>query len=515
MNRYKIKYKIAVTSLAALLSLQLCACTGQNAEDQTTVGDSCADNYEITATTDISASDEYSADVTFTFDETSISASGANDGYEISGTDLKIDSPGTYLITGTCSDGSVTVKKSTTDVILLLDGIDLSSSDTAPIVCAKSTQVKIVAMSGSENTLSDSIQNNDEEYTDNTDAENAVIKCKDGSNVTICGDGTINIISNGKNGIKSGASTDTEGEASLTIKEVTLNISASVNDAINAEQLLNIESGTLNISAADDAIHSDIELNIGSEGTDGPSITISSSVEGIEASSLNIMSGDINITSSDDCLNAANSDLGNYDFVINISGGSINAYTSGGDGFDSNGDLNISGGQVIVWSANMADNQPLDADGTINVTGGVVLAAGASNGMGSTISADQAYVTFGSSMGTPGAAGTINDGDTISINDNNGNVIFTCDAMCNAQYVFFSSGDLADGTDYSLYVNGTSTASATSQTGTASSDGTNNMGGGMNGGMNGGMDMPGGGGRGADDMPGDPNGMRGMQQPDF
>lgn len=41
----------------------------------------------------------------------------------------------------------------------------------------------------------------------------------------------------------------------------------------------------------------------------------------IEAAELNVLSGDITILSSDDCMNAANSDLGNYDFVINISGG--------------------------------------------------------------------------------------------------------------------------------------------------------------------------------------------------
>ena len=39
---------------------------------------------------------------------------------------------------------------------------------------------------------------------DNTEAENAVIKTKDGSDVTICGTGTININSNGKNAESSG-----------------------------------------------------------------------------------------------------------------------------------------------------------------------------------------------------------------------------------------------------------------------------------------------------------------------
>ena len=32
-------------------------------------------------------------------------------------------------------------------------------------------------------------------------------------------------------------------------------------------------------------------------------------------------------------MNAANSDLGSYDFSMNISGGTINAYSSEGDGF--------------------------------------------------------------------------------------------------------------------------------------------------------------------------------------
>ena len=67
---------------------------------------------------------------------------------------------------------------------------------------------------------------------------------------------------------------------------------------------------------------------------------------------------------------------------MNISGGVITACSSSGDGFDSNGDLTISGGTVAVWTANTADNQPLDADGAITVSGGTVLAAGGSAGMG-------------------------------------------------------------------------------------------------------------------------------------
>lgn len=96
-------------------------------------------------------------------------------------------------------------------------------------------------------------------------------------------------------------------EASLTIRELTLTIHAPVNDAINAGQLLTIESGELTISAADDAIHCDYTLQIGAEGTDRPAISITDCCEGLEAATLNVASGDIRIRASDDCLNAANS----------------------------------------------------------------------------------------------------------------------------------------------------------------------------------------------------------------
>lgn len=74
----------------------------------------------------------------------------------------------------------------------------------------------------------------------------------------------------------------------LTIRDLTLNIDAPVNDAINAEQLLNVESGTLTIDAADDAIHCDLVLNIGADGTDGPTIDITNCCEGLEGAELNV-----------------------------------------------------------------------------------------------------------------------------------------------------------------------------------------------------------------------------------
>ena len=420
--------KLMALMVSAAMILSLAACSKQGNDTKTQAG-----------------TGSYSADAAFTFTDGAITATGESSGYEIDGTYLTIEASGTYLLSGECSDGSVEVKKGTTGVTLILDGLELESSDTAPISCRKSTEVTILAAEGSVNYLRDSEKNNDGEYPDNENAENAVIKCKDGSQVTLCGTGTLNITANGKNGIKSGATTDEEGEASLTVKELTLNISAPVNDAINAEQLLNIESGTLSIAAGDDAVHSDLTLNIGADGTDGPTISITECCEGLEAAELNILSGDISILSSDDCLNAANSDLGSYDFAMNISGGT-----------------------VVVWTANRADNQPLDADGTLSVTGGTVLAAGGSNGMGISISAEQAFVTFGSSGGMGGASTLVSKGDVISVKDASGNTLYSGAASFDAGYVFFSSADLSDGGSYSLYAGSESAATGTAQTGSSS-----------------------------------------------
>lgn len=349
----------------------------------------------------------------FTFTDIAITAKdGDCTGYDIDGTALTIEAAGTYIVSGSCQNGSITVKKGVTGVTLVLSGLTLTAGGTAAIACNKSSGVTIVAQDGTTNILSDTETNNDDSYPDNANAENAVIKCKDGSQVTLCGSGSLTVNANGKNGIKSGATTDEEGEAWLVIRDLTLTISAPVNDAINAEASLTILSGDLTIDAGDDAVHSDYYLTVGAAGTDGPTITVNSCNEGLEAADLSIAGGNITIHAGDDCLNAANSDLTGYAFTLSISGGTLVMDTTSGDGIDSNGTLSISGGTVVVWTNSTADNQPLDADGTLSISGGTVLAAGGSVGMGITLSGDsQPYVMFGSTGmggmggGRPGSIG--------------------------------------------------------------------------------------------------------------
>ncbi len=479
---------------------------GSNTAASDESSDNNASDSDDTAATDTSddtastgdASSETAAETTFTFTNSGITATGGDSSnYKIDGTNLTIKAAGTYTLTGSCSDGSVTVKKGTIGVTLILSGLSLTNQGTAttataPLSINKSTGVTIVVAAGTVNTLTDSKYNNDDTYTTNEEAENAVIKCKDGSQVTITGTGTLNIVSNGKNGIKSGT-TDTETDtanprdAFLTIENATVNITTSVNDAINAEQELNILSGTLTISAADDAIHCDYTLNISATGTIGPTIRITKSYEGIEGATINVYSGDISILSSDDLMNAANSDLTNYNFSLNIYGGTIYAYSTSGDGIDSNGTLNIYGGTVEVWTANTADNSPLDADGGVNIQGGTVFAAGGSSGMSERMTATQAATVFGGSSGGMGGWGgsssqLIAKGATVAVKDASGNTVYTATAPCNASHVICSASSMTSGSSYTLTSGSSSVGTATATTGSLSSGG---MGGGMGGGQDG------------------------------
>ena len=448
-----------LTSVLILNLLTGCSMSGsQGASASQDASES--QNASASAKTDSASADSAKDGVNISFSNDGITVVDSP-GLSIDGTSLTITASGTYLLSGSCEDGSVKVQKGTTGVVLVLDGLTLSSQTTAPIICAKSTEVTIEAAAGTVNTLSDTEANND--ASSNSVAENAVIKCKDGSQVVLCGTGELILRANGKNGIKSGASTETEGDASLTIRELALTIDAPVNDAVNAESILNVESGTLEISAGDDALHSDGELNIGADGTDGPSISIASCYEGLEGTVVNIFSGDIDLQSIDDCINAANSDQPNEDFQINITGGKITASASDGDGFDSNGDLTISGGSVAVWTANAADNEPLDADGTVTISGGTVLAAGESSGMGIHLEASQPCVIFGGDSSEGGffrQTALLTKESSFSILADDQTTLYSAEAMCSASYIIFSSPDLTESASCSLSSGDTETTSS-------------------------------------------------------
>lgn len=277
---------------------------------------------------------------------------------------VKITSSGTYVVSGSSSDGNITVKKGTTGVVLVLEDLDLTSTTGATVSVNKEAEVKII-ISGNvvltDNENPDDEDSEDEEVADAFDG--AALKVKANANVYVTGDGTLTINGNAKNGIKGG------DEASLIFDGVTVNINA-VNDGINVNYDVTLLSGNFTIAAGDDAIHADHILTIGSEDGEGPTIKVTSSNEGLEGTVVNIYGGDISIVSSDDAINAANGDglyEGVLDYSFNMMGGRL-VINSQGDGIDSNGNVNLMGGSAEIHSGSQGGEAGIDYDGQLYVS---------------------------------------------------------------------------------------------------------------------------------------------------
>ncbi|MGN0513659.1 MAG: carbohydrate-binding domain-containing protein, partial [Lachnospiraceae bacterium] len=231
-------------------------------------------------------------------------------------------------------------------------------------------------------------------------------------------------------GLKVSGNNDNETEPTneLVINGGTFELNTA-DDGIHSEGYCDITGGTFNIYAGDDGVHADATLTLGSENgyERDPEINIYDSYEGLEGVTVNAYSGKYYVKASDDGINAAggssngtsggnhdsfvpggqrpgqggsntggqNSSAGNYS--LNISGGKFYVDCQG-DGLDSNGALNLSGGDITVLSMRGGgDNSPLDADGTILINGATVFAAG-SKGMGVNLSgASQSVYTNTSS----------------------------------------------------------------------------------------------------------------------
>lgn len=118
-------------------------------------------------------------------------------------------------------------------------------------------------------------------------------------------------------------------------------------DGIRSYKNALINAGEFNIKSNQDGILVDLDLSI-----TGGWITIEKSVEGIEATNVLISGGKHLINSSDDGVNASVVNEEKDEKVkprITFSGGETFVYSKG-DGIDSNGDIKIDGGKLVVYT---------------------------------------------------------------------------------------------------------------------------------------------------------------------
>ena len=404
-----------------------------------------------------------SADATLTFSDTAVTASGDTVGLEIDGTDLTITAAGTYELTGSCKDGSVTMKKGTTGVTLILDGLTLTSTDSAALSCNKDTQVTLQIVG--TNTLTDAEDIANEE-SDGFDG--AAVKVKSGASLDITGTGTLTVSGDCKNGVKGGAlatitvdsgtlvinaennglacdnavvinggsltvtagndgikaepdEDDTDSAGTITVTGGTIKITStgdsvqsvgdmtitggtfsieSGDDAFKSAKDLTVTGGTFRISAADDGMSADYVLSLGTKGaSSGPDITITKCTEGLEGAAVNLYSGKAVITASDDGVNAANKDLTGYTYAINVTGGDWYV-NANGDAMDSNGNITVSGGVIELYGSPNGGNNALDYEGTCTVSGGTLFTVDCATM--NQVPSYGAYVVFGRTNGGMG-----------------------------------------------------------------------------------------------------------------
>lgn len=121
---------------------------------------------------------------------------------------------------------------------------------------------------------------------------------------------------------------------------------------------------------------------------------------------------------------------------------------AGGDGLDSNGNLYIDGGIVLVNGPENNGNGALDYDGSCVVSSSVLAAAG-SSGMAQTSGSDSTQPSLAVYYTAAQEAGTL-----AALTDSQGNVVAAFAPAKKYQSIVFSSPDLKQGETYTLYTGG-------------------------------------------------------------
>lgn len=274
------------------------------------------------------------------------------------------------------------------------------------------------------------------------------------NNVTIT-KGTFTLIAGG--GSSAQLATDASAKGIKGINGVTIDGGEftlnTADDGIHSNKLVVINGGTYTIASGDDGIHSDAELTI-NDGT----ITISKSVEGIEGGIITVNKGTLDVTSSDDGFNSSygNGAENNDGSSLNLKGGTIYVNASGGDGLDSNGNINISGGTIIVHGPQSQPEVGLDYNGTCNVTGGFLVVSGSSSNMTQAPSTSSSQYSVKIMFTTSIAANSI-----FHLQDSEGNELANFKPKRSYSSIIFSSPNLKSGATYAIYTGGSATGTET------------------------------------------------------
>lgn len=346
-------------------------------------------------------------------------------GIENDGSKYTIQAAGEYTFSGTLSEGQIVVEAGAEDeVVINLSNTQISCSNDAPIKILSAGQVKIKAVEGTYNRVTDARAakiSEDSENDSETDSENGICgsaiyatcdlsvagkgtlivdggynngihtkndlkiknvtlrvesygKCLKGNDSVEIESGNFSLVSDSGDGIKTtnnDISDKGNQKGNITIYDGTIEIQAS-QDAIDAVNDVNVEGGKITIACKKDGIHGDNIVNI-----TGGEIQVNESGEGIEGNQVVVNGGKTYVYATDDGVNASS---GSATPLVQINGGYLEVKTASGDtdGIDSNGSYEQTGGFVLVRSGSMMGNMAgsVDVNGNVTVTGGSIVALG-------------------------------------------------------------------------------------------------------------------------------------------
>ena len=464
-----MKKRLAGMFLALMLIIMpFAGCTAQDAVGTTVTEASSALQIDSTYFTDRDSKIDYEDSTASKIVLSSTTAKITGDGAKLEDKTVKITKEGTYILSGSSDGLNVVVEAADTEKVwLVFDNLSMKGVS-APIQVLTADKVFITLAKGSTNTIEDIETAENEEL-------NAAIYSK--SDLTINGSGKLIVNGKYEHGIKSSDDLKMLG-GSFVI--------TAANDGLNANDALNIKDSVIEISAKGDGIHSDKNVYI-----DGKSLNIKESEEGIEGKVVDIVSGDIDIKSSDDGINATDSSLktdnlpadvqekiknrperpegeavpegemqrpegmprgGGFEnqegTEIIIRGGDLYIDASG-DGIDSNGNLTVSGGKVVIEGSGGRGDGAIDYNGTGLVTGGEVLALGG-NDMIQSFSSESAQSHI-----VVTAKESIAVGAKITIKDEAGKVLYEHINKKAFSALVYSSKDLVKSKNYTVQIGDT------------------------------------------------------------
>ena len=260
-----------------------------------------------------------------------------------------IDKGGTYILSGSSGEGSITVKKGTKGVVLVLRDLDLTSSSGAAIRINDDAEVQIL--------VEGRVVLNE---TSDQSAGGAAILAGNNTAVHVTGSGIMEIKSL-YDGISTGAGSSLVADGS-GITAITAG-----HDGIRSGGDIAVLGGSLAVAAVNDGIHADNVLTIGREDGTGPDLSVLTSTEGIEGDVVNIRGGALSINATEDGIEAEDdANLpGAPEPSVNISGGAVNV-KAGGSAIDSDGNVNLTGGDITLRSSE--DRPCIDQAGELYIS---------------------------------------------------------------------------------------------------------------------------------------------------